>query len=98
MTGKLPLFEVRQMDAEHHEPLKATPILRESYLEESELPINEDKSAEMESDEDNEDEDYASNRFNKHGVKRSVRKPSSPVCVYTYKVNYRILHSIYLLY
>ncbi|KAH9768553.1 protein SEEDLING PLASTID DEVELOPMENT 1 [Citrus sinensis] len=86
LAGKLPLFEVRQMDAEHHEPLKVTPILRGSYPEESELTINEDKSAEMESDEDSEDEDYASNQFKNRSIKRSVRKPSPPVCVYTYRI------------
>lgn len=98
MIGKLPVFEVRQMDAEHHEPLKITPILRGSYPEESELTINEDKSAEMESDEDSEDEDYASNQFKNRSIKRSVRKPSPPVCVYTYRVNCRkLLYSIYVL-
>lgn len=98
MIGKLPVFEVRQMDAEHHEPLKVTPILRGSYPEESELTINEDKSAEMESDEDSEDEDYASNQFKNRSIKRSVRKPSPPVCVYTYRVNCRkLLYSIYVL-
>lgn len=86
MIGKSPLFEIRQMNAEHDEPLKATPITRERYLEDSELTINEDKSTEVESDEEN--EDYLPVRFKKQSTKRSVRKSSSPVCVYTYKVNY----------
>ncbi|KAJ0046687.1 hypothetical protein Pint_05972 [Pistacia integerrima] len=84
LAGKSPLFEVRKMDAENDDPLKFTPIFRESYLEESELSINEDKSSEVESDE--EDEDYSPIHFKKQNAKKSLIKRSLPVCVYTYKI------------
>ncbi|KAI9156792.1 hypothetical protein LWI28_012258 [Acer negundo] len=84
LAGKSPLFEIRQMDAEYAETLKSTPIPRESYLEEPELTISEEKSAEVEFDE--EDEDNSQKRFKEWSNKRSMSQRSSPACVYTYKI------------
>ncbi|OMO65602.1 hypothetical protein CCACVL1_21473 [Corchorus capsularis] len=85
LAGKSPLFEIRQMEAEANVPLKATIIPKIDHLEQSDLPVNEEKCAEVDSDE--EDEDYLPNPIiKKQRHNRSVSRRSSPVCVYTYKI------------
>lgn len=86
MIGKSPLFEICKMDAENNDPLKFTPVFSESYLEESDMTMNDEKDSEVESDE--EDEDYLPIHFKKQSAKKCVNKRSLPICVYTYKVNY----------
>ncbi|KAK3228342.1 hypothetical protein Dsin_000223 [Dipteronia sinensis] len=84
LAGKSPLFEIRQMDAEYAETLKSTPIPRESYLEEPKSTISEGKSAEVESDE--EDEDNSQKLLKDWSNKRSMSQRSSPAFIYTYKI------------
>lgn len=78
------------MKLEDVDSLKTNIISRESFLQESKLNIDEEKSAEVESNDEDEsdDEDYSLNRFKKWNTKsRSTDKRSSPLRVYTYKVN-----------
>lgn len=84
MVGKSPLYEVRKMDSEYVETLKPILISKEKQPEESKVAIMEEKSAEVDSDQ--EDVDNSLKRFKKLSSKRSMSQKSSPVLVYTYKV------------
>ncbi|XWS66223.1 hypothetical protein CRYUN_Cryun05aG0181200 [Craigia yunnanensis] len=90
LAGKSPLFEIRQMEAEANIPLKSTLMPKIDHLEQSDLPVNKEKCAEVDFDE--EDEDYLPNPIKEKRLIRSVSKRSSPICVYTYKVKYTSFH------
>ncbi|GKU91663.1 hypothetical protein SLEP1_g5501 [Rubroshorea leprosula] len=84
LAGKSPLFESRQLDDDADNSLKPIVISKKDHMEVSEMSLQEEKSAEVFSDE--EDEDYLPNRFHKRGANGSMSKRSSPIFVYTYKI------------
>ncbi|XVE75427.1 hypothetical protein DITRI_Ditri12bG0093300 [Diplodiscus trichospermus] len=84
LAGKSPLFEIRQMEAEANIPLKSAPKPKIDHLEQSDLPVNKEKCAEVNFDE--EDEDYLPNPRKEKRLIRPMSKRSSPVFVYTYKI------------
>ncbi|GAV60736.1 AAA_18 domain-containing protein [Cephalotus follicularis] len=84
LAGKSPLFEVRHMDIEDDVSLNSSPPPRTDNLEDSELSCNEDRRADVETDEDN--EGYHSTWSKKWSTNISLSKRSSPVRVYTYKI------------
>ena len=83
--GKCPLFEVRKMDADVLDSQKATPISRKTRSDKPDLTTSKDMTADSESD--MEDEERSTSQSKKSSSGRSVNKRSSPVCIYTYKVN-----------
>ena len=94
MPGKSPLFEIRQMEAEANSPLKSALMpTKIDHLEQSDLPVNKEKCAEVDFDE--EDEDYLPNPIKENRLISSVSKRSSPICVYTCKVKYTSFHFHY---
>ncbi|XWS08019.1 hypothetical protein CRYUN_Cryun41cG0041300 [Craigia yunnanensis] len=54
LAGKSPLFEIRQMEAEANIPLKST-LMSNDHLEQSDLPINMEKCAEVDFDVEDEE-------------------------------------------
>lgn len=100
VTGKTPLFEIRQMDTRSDDSLKTAQIHGNELVEEYEAKsIGTGNGDEVESDEEN--ENYALDHFEKPKTGGYVRR-SSPVCVYTYKVNWLNLlsgtiNSLYIL-
>ncbi|XP_021295976.1 uncharacterized protein ycf45 [Herrania umbratica] len=84
LAGKSALFEIRQMEAEANVSLKSTPMLKIDHLEQSDFPVNKEKSAQV--DFDDEDEDSLPNPIKKQRLNQSVSKRISPICVYTYKI------------
>lgn len=83
--GKCPLFEVRSMDADANDSQKATTTSKKACTDESDLTTSKDMVADSESDV--EDEWHTPSWSKKSSSGRSANKRSSPVCIYTYKVN-----------
>ncbi|KAG2729769.1 hypothetical protein I3760_01G265300 [Carya illinoinensis] len=84
LAGKSSLFEVRQMDDDASDSLNSTLILESSLLEKPAMTDCKSISAEIDSDED--DLGHSSIQSKKRRTGRFVKKRSSPVSVYTYKV------------
>ncbi|KAK9913152.1 hypothetical protein M0R45_036976 [Rubus argutus] len=85
LAGKSPLFEVRRIDADADESCMSTQIPEQKYLKISDFIVNKDiDAAVIESDE--EDLDHSPNLSRKLSSDKSVKKRSSPVCIYTYKI------------
>ncbi|XVE99237.1 hypothetical protein REPUB_Repub03eG0180400 [Reevesia pubescens] len=88
LTGKSPLFEIRQIEAEAEAeaniPLQSTIMPKIDHLEQSDLPVNNEKCAEVDFDE--KDEDYLPKLIKKQRLIGSASKRNSPICVYTYKI------------
>ncbi|GMY09292.1 protein SEEDLING PLASTID DEVELOPMENT 1-like [Fagus crenata] len=91
LAGKLPLFEVRHMDVDDSDSLKYTLIPEEIlteksdkvHIEKSDMADGKDVSAEIES---GEEVGHPPSRSKKWSTNISVKRRSSPVCVYTYKI------------
>ncbi|WRX11782.1 ATPase [Theobroma cacao] len=83
LPGKSALFEIRQMEAEANVSLKSTLMPKIDHLEQSDFPVNKEKSAQV--DFDDEDEDSLPKFIKKQRLNQSVSKRISPICVYTYK-------------
>ncbi|KAK6228287.1 hypothetical protein SCA6_000627 [Theobroma cacao] len=84
LAGKSALFEIRQMEAEANVSLKSTLMPKIDHLEQSDFPVNKEKSAQV--DFDDEDEDSLPKFIKKQRLNQSVSKRISPICVYTYKI------------
>ncbi|XP_017985108.1 PREDICTED: uncharacterized protein ycf45 [Theobroma cacao] len=84
LAGKSALFEIRQMEAEANVSLKSTLMPKIDHLEQSDFPVNKEKSAQV--DFDDEDEDSLPKPIKKQRLNQSVSKRISPICVYTYKI------------
>ena len=85
VVGKSPLFEIRHMDADDNDSLKFTLLPEKSHIEESNMNDGKDVSSDVESDE--EEVGHPPSWSKKQSTSIYVKKRSSPVCVYTYKVN-----------
>lgn len=72
------------MEAEANVSLKSTLMPKIDHLEQSDFPVNKEKSAQV--DFDDEDEDSLPKFIKKQRLNQSVSKRISPICVYTYKV------------
>lgn len=80
------MFEVRRIDADADDSCMSTQIPEQKYLKISDFIVNKDiDAAVIESDE--EDLDHSPNLSRKLSSDKYVKKRSSPVCIYTYKVN-----------
>lgn len=90
VIGKSPLFEIRHMDADDNDSLKFTLLPEKSHIEESNMNDGKDVSSDIESDE--EEVGHPPSWSKKQSTSIYVKKQSSPVCVYTYKVNSSSLH------
>ncbi|KDP30489.1 hypothetical protein JCGZ_16168 [Jatropha curcas] len=85
LSGKTPLFEIRHMVTEEDDSLKSTPILGKDQVEEYEaMTINKDEGDEVQSDK--EDDYYAQTQIRKVKTSGYVKRRSSPICIYTYKI------------
>lgn len=81
LAGKAPLFEVRQMDPEAKSSEKSSETPEKQQQLVSEFIKQENKSAEMESEKEGQDIPHRAKKS-----MRALRKSSSPVYVYTYKI------------
>ena len=90
VIGKSPLFEIRHMDADDNDSLKFTLLPEKSHIEESNMNDGKDVSSDIESDE--EEVGHPPSWSKKQSTSIYVKKRSSPVCVYTYKVNFSSLY------
>ncbi|KAL4621550.1 hypothetical protein ACB092_06G237000 [Castanea dentata] len=84
LAGKSPLFEIRHMDADDNDSLKFTLLPEKSHIEKSNKNDGKDVSSDIESDE--EEAGHPPSWSKKQGTSIRVKKRSSPVCVYTYKI------------
>ncbi|XP_050250027.1 protein SEEDLING PLASTID DEVELOPMENT 1-like [Quercus robur] len=84
LAGKSPLFEIRHMDADDNDSLKFTLLPEKSHIEESNMNDGKDVSSDIESDE--EEVGHPPSWSKKQSTSIYVKKRSSPVCVYTYKI------------
>lgn len=80
VTGKSPLFEVRQMEVDPRNSLKSSEI----HIEKTDITDGERISGDLDSDE--EDLGHPPGQPHRWSTSRFVKKRSSPLCVYTYKV------------
>ena len=78
------------MDADDNDSLKFTLLPEKSHIEESNMNDGKDVSSDIESDE--EEVGHPPSWSKKQSTSIYVKKQSSPVCVYTYKVNSSSLH------
>lgn len=99
VVGKSPLFEIRHVDADANGSCKSISLPEKNYLEVSDFTLKKDiDSSGIEYDD--EDLDHSPKQSKKFSSKKSVKKRSSPVCVYIYKVYYLglyMLHYAFLL-
>ncbi|KAL0004305.1 hypothetical protein SO802_011866 [Lithocarpus litseifolius] len=84
LAGKSPLFEIRHMDADDNNSLKFTLLPEKSHIEESNMNDGKDVSSDIESDE--EEVSHPPSWSKKQSTSIYVKKRSSPVGVYTYKI------------
>lgn len=91
VIGKSPLFEIRRMQFEANDPLKSTPTFDEESREDHSSADNTGLRNDIESDEEN--IVHHSSKAKSCSTNQSTRKRSSPVSVYTYKVNILTDHS-----
>ncbi|KAK4597968.1 hypothetical protein RGQ29_015470 [Quercus rubra] len=84
LAGKSPLFEIRHMDADDNDSLKFTLLPEKSHIEESNMNDGKDVSSDIESD--GEEVGHPPSWSKKQSTSICVKKRSSPVCVYTYKI------------
>lgn len=90
ITGKPPLFEIRQWDDSDNELPKYAPLPEENLGETSDLTNNNITSSDNEPSED--DKDHPRTWSTKWSTSGPVMTRSSPMQVYTYKVNCLRLH------
>ncbi|KAM5555899.1 protein SEEDLING PLASTID DEVELOPMENT 1 [Rosa sericea] len=85
LAGKSPLFEVRRIDADADDSGMSTQISEPNYQKVSDFGVTKDIIASvLESDE--EDLDPSPKVSRRLSSDKSVKKRSSPVCIYTYKI------------
>ncbi|RXH94206.1 hypothetical protein DVH24_023890 [Malus domestica] len=85
LAGKSPLFEIRRVDADANSSCKSISLPEKNYLEVSDFTLKKDiDSSGIEYDD--EDLNHSPKQSKKFSSKKSVKKRSLPVCVYTYKI------------
>lgn len=87
VTGKPPLFEVRHWDDFSNDLVMHDPIPEKCHEETSEYDLTNSNIVSSEREYGEEDKYYSPTRFEKWSNSGSVIKRSSPMQVYTYKVN-----------
>jgi len=92
ITGKPPLFEVRQWDDYAKDLENYAPVPEENLGETSDLTNNNITSSDSESGKG--DKDHARTWSTKWSTRGPVMKRSSPMQVYTHKVNCLRLHAL----
>lgn len=85
LSGKIPLFEIRHMDTEGYDSPKFNPIIVNNPMEESEAIVNHEGKGD-EVDYDDENEYSARIHFKNLKTSEYVKRRSSPVCVYNFKI------------
>ncbi|KAM4094344.1 hypothetical protein ACJW30_06G189200 [Castanea mollissima] len=84
LAGKSPLFEIRHIDADDNDSLKFTLLPEKSHIEKSNKNDGKDVSSDIEYDE--EEAGHPPSWSKKQSTSIHVKKRSSPVCVYAYKI------------
>ncbi|XP_050386358.1 protein SEEDLING PLASTID DEVELOPMENT 1 isoform X2 [Argentina anserina] len=85
LAGKSPLFEVRRIDPDADDSSMPTQVSEHNYLKASDFVVTKDIVASvLESDED--DLDLSPSVSRRLSIDKSVKKRSSPVCIYIYKI------------
>nr|DAD48820.1 TPA_asm: hypothetical protein HUJ06_018757 [Nelumbo nucifera] len=84
LAGKSPLYEARHMDAKAESSVEPTLEFQKQLIEGSNITNTEEKTAEIEHIKDV--TDYPDRNTKKWSSNGSMKKKSSPVCVYTYKI------------
>lgn len=84
-AGKSPLFELRHIDDEASSSLKSSSSPQKNLVEDSKQANNQDEKVETVSDDEGVDYFHKSRNL---GNDRYVKKRNSPLCVYTFKVNF----------
>ena len=73
------------MDADPKDSQKDTPKVKKICYDKSDLTTSKDTASDIESDE--EDEEISPSRYNKSNSGRPANRKSSPVRIYSYKVD-----------